>query len=476
MGTFKNLPLYQAEINDESEGMYCISLVDFPATESNFLAFAEAKQLLKYSVEDEDKHLVFGLVMAANLPIYRYDDVRGEYFITYSKETIAQMAQKYLADGYQNNCDTMHNFEMEDGIEMRQIFIKDTERGVNPTGFEAYEDGSLFAEFHIDNQDVWDSIKNGEFKGFSLAGAFEVVPTEDNNKSKKDNSIMSKLLNAFAKLLVKFGQITTDKAVLVWTGDEDLKAGDEVFVENENGEMVAPEDGDYTTEDEKVITVKEGKVEAIVDPKADVDEEDEKPAEEPAPAEDAEFAAFKAEVQKFEESYDEKIQKIAAAVIAEGEDAYLIEAGDEYAVKAVWTEDGIHYFKYAISWDEEGNVIVGENEEVKEAFIPVETEEPATEEETPVEEQMAEEEKPAEEEKTEEEEPAEDKDARIAELEAEIAEKDTKIAELEAEIEKLKEEPAEPIAEEFKKATQSKGSSKLDKMCDAIAKSRELFK
>ena len=49
MTTFNGLPLWEAKINinDEETGMFCISLVEAPATESNFLAFSEDKELLK---------------------------------------------------------------------------------------------------------------------------------------------------------------------------------------------------------------------------------------------------------------------------------------------------------------------------------------------------------------------------------------------------------------------------------------------
>ena len=79
----------------------------------------------------------------------------------------------------------------------------------------------------------------------------------------------------FRSILTKLGSVATDKAVLNWDGDEDLVAGMEVFVEveNENGdiEYVAPEDGDYTTEDGKIIKIVEGKVAEIIDPSAEVD-------------------------------------------------------------------------------------------------------------------------------------------------------------------------------------------------------------
>lgn len=92
---------------------------------------------------------------------------------------------------------------------------------------------------------------------------------------------LEKIKAELAKLLIKNSVVKTDKAVLEYDG-EDLVAGADVFVTNENGDKVPAEDGEYTTEDNKVITVKDGKVEAIVDPSAEVDaEEDEKKEDEP---------------------------------------------------------------------------------------------------------------------------------------------------------------------------------------------------
>lgn len=77
---------------------------------------------------------------------------------------------------------------------------------------------------------------------------------------------------------IKFGSVKTDKAVLVFDGEE-LVEGMEVYVLDENGEAIPAEDGDYTVEDGKVIKVVEGKVAEIIDPEAEVAEE---PVEETA--------------------------------------------------------------------------------------------------------------------------------------------------------------------------------------------------
>lgn len=91
---------------------------------------------------------------------------------------------------------------------------------------------------------------------------------------------------SLAKMLAKFSEIATDKAVLIKSDEGDFKAGDEVYVANEAGDYEMAPDGEYTTEDGKVIVVKEGKIESITDPKAEVEAEEEVPSpdgsEEPA--------------------------------------------------------------------------------------------------------------------------------------------------------------------------------------------------
>ena len=94
-------------------------------------------------------------------------------------------------------------------------------------------------------------------------------------------SKLEKIKAELAKLLIKYSVVKTDKAVLEYDGEE-LVAGMDVYITDENGDKVAAEDGEYITEDNKVITVKDGKVESIVDKAAEVDaEEEEKKEDEP---------------------------------------------------------------------------------------------------------------------------------------------------------------------------------------------------
>lgn len=192
------LPIYKATIQDDETGMFAISLVDDPAVESNFLYFNNDKKPMMFAVQNEEKRLVRGVIMECDKLIYRRTSEGYEYYITFDEPTIRLMAQKYLADGFQNNVDTMHNGQLESGVQMVQWFISDKEHGVNPEGFEDIADHSLFAEFHVSNDEIWSSIKDGTFRGFSLAGFFEPVPVEAQKQEPKNN-----VLNDIEDLLDK---------------------------------------------------------------------------------------------------------------------------------------------------------------------------------------------------------------------------------------------------------------------------------
>lgn len=286
--TIDNIPVYNATISDEETGMFKISLVDEPAVMSNFLAFDKTRKPLMYAIANEEKRIVRGVVMRADFPIYRYDEKFGEYYIIYKADTIRQMAEKYLLESRQNDVNLMHEENSDvDGVQMVQYFIKDTGAGVNPTGFEDIADGSLFAEFHIVNDEVWEQVKDGTFKGYSLEGVFDLVPEQDEERVESivdslegkfnklfKNFNMSKFKRfkaALAKVLAEFANVTTDKGVLSWDGEDDLKAGDSVFVEDAEGNRTPAEDGDYKTTDGKVIKVVDGKVSEITDAEAEVD-------------------------------------------------------------------------------------------------------------------------------------------------------------------------------------------------------------
>ena len=190
----KNIPIYKALIEDEGAGMYTISLVTNPAVESNFIYFNEQKKPLHFKVENEEKRVVTGVIMRCDFPIYRIAPDGTEYYITFDKQTIEKMCEKWLKDGFQSNVNLQHNPNAYvDGVYLKEVYMKDIERGINPMGFEDIENGSLFGTYHILNDEVWELVKSGEFKGFSLEGYFNTIEVEMSAEDKDFQEIMDML-------------------------------------------------------------------------------------------------------------------------------------------------------------------------------------------------------------------------------------------------------------------------------------------
>ena len=454
--TIGGIPVYDAIISDEETGMFRISLVDDPAVMSNFQAFDAHKKPMMYAIQDEEKRLVRGCIMRSDFPIYRRDEKMGEYYVIYKAEEIRKMAEKYLMEGRQNDVNLMHQEGSDvDGVQMVQYFIKGD--GIQVDGFDDCADGSLFGEFHVVNDDIWAEIKAGTYKGFSLEGVFDLVPEQNKDEIQeivdlldgafkrifKPNTFMSKLSKfkaALAKMLQEFGNVTTDKGIISWDGDEDLKAGDSVYVEDSEGNRTPAPDGDYKTDDNKVIVVVEGKVSEIKDAEAEIESDfietdkgklewdnededlkagdavyitDEEGNRNPAPdgdytTEDGKvikvsdgkvteivdpkaqvseeevkakrISKFKKIKQAFEESFDTKMRKISNAIAAviDTENFYLVDAGEDFGVVETWNEDWTesHYFRYAITWNEDGTAKAADPVEVKLMFVPMDMESP----------------------------------------------------------------------------------------------------
>lgn len=393
------IPVFEALVGDENDGMVRISLVDLPAVMSDWQKFA-GQQPQTFAIQSEEQRLIRGVIMRADFPIYRRDD-RGEYYIIYRADTIREMAQKYLAENRANRVDTMHDGQEVDGVEMVQFFIKDTEKGVNPAGFEDIADGSLFAEFHCTNDEVWEQVKAGTFRGFSLEGFFSFQPDTDqpgideivdglagqfseqlktdraNTMSKIAKTLerLRELLEADAATRVTMGRVTTDRGVLIWPGEEDLKAGDAVeILTDEDGNTAPAEDGDYITDDGKTIVVENGQVAEIRDPEAEVAPQGEEA--QPSEEQEARKAERMARQQKFSESYSEKERKIWDAILAKmttGFDGYIVDAGDNFAVADIWdmVEGHEKFYRYAVTWNEDGSANVSDPVEVRQAFVPL---------------------------------------------------------------------------------------------------------
>lgn len=180
----KTLPLFKIAVTQSTEGIDKMSLVAAPAVESDFLKFSK-EQPIRLSV-DEDQHIVLGVALRCDYPIYRRSASGQEFYVMFDTASIKTIYEKFMKNP--NKVNLEHSVDTE-GVYLIQSFIKNTESGINPVGFEDIENGSWFTAYKVENEDVWQKIKTGELNGFSIEGMFTLLDTDIDieQEFKKDN-------------------------------------------------------------------------------------------------------------------------------------------------------------------------------------------------------------------------------------------------------------------------------------------------
>lgn len=152
---------------------------------------------LTFAVQDEEQRIVSGPLMIADLPIYRRDE-EGEYYVMFTGEQIKKIVQRFFKKGYQAKVNIEHGKPAE-GVYMFESYIIDKERGVNPpTGFEDVANGSWFGSFKVENDKLWNEVKAGTFKGFSVEGLFRYEKAGD--IMQKEEQIMAQIFKILAQI------------------------------------------------------------------------------------------------------------------------------------------------------------------------------------------------------------------------------------------------------------------------------------
>jgi hypothetical protein len=149
-----------------------------------------------FRVQNEDKRIVSGPIMVANLPIYRFNEEMGDHYIVFRPETIETIVQRFAKENRNGQANIMHDGVQVDGVFLFESFIID-DRKPTPVGFDKLPNGSWFGSFKVENDEVWQRVKSGEFTGFSVEGLFSYKETD--NVPDKDEELLAKLLNVLAE-------------------------------------------------------------------------------------------------------------------------------------------------------------------------------------------------------------------------------------------------------------------------------------
>jgi hypothetical protein len=179
----------------EAEGISAISLVEFPAIEENFVALSKDQHKVEFRTVDKEKRIIVGLALVPNKLIYRR---RGdyEYNITFSKETVRKASELYLKR-LKNNNTTLEHEELTSGVSVIESWIvEDPSKDKTALYDLNAKEGDWAVVMKVDNDAVWQDVKNGKYLGLSIEGIFS-------DKQEEEMSSLEEMTEEEAALLLQ---------------------------------------------------------------------------------------------------------------------------------------------------------------------------------------------------------------------------------------------------------------------------------
>lgn len=176
---YKGLPVYNITIDfDTDEGLQLVSIVEDPAVVESFLKFSDESVKLIFT-SNEEQHIISGISLLADTPIYRCDETGG-YYVVFTKETIKQLVEKYNKENKTNLTSLQHNGQIISDCVMVESYFIDKQRGICPNEFSHCPDGSWITSYKVTNDELWNEIKtSGTLNGFSVEISCQLVPAKD---------------------------------------------------------------------------------------------------------------------------------------------------------------------------------------------------------------------------------------------------------------------------------------------------------
>ena len=196
-------------VKPSTSDIYAVSLVEDEAVESGFVALSKQKQPMNFKIHNEEKRMLYGVALRANFPIYRCYENEA-FYLTFDANAIERLVNKFMSK-YGQKSFTIDHMEPADGIVITESWlVKDTENDKsNALGLENVSEGSWIIGCKINNDEIWKSIKEGRWHGFSIESWIDMEEIEEFKKikNKKIENKMTVKKNKFEEMIDQIKEI-----------------------------------------------------------------------------------------------------------------------------------------------------------------------------------------------------------------------------------------------------------------------------
>ena len=311
--------LKKYRVKPSTSDVFAVSLVDEPAVDSNFIALSKQKPM-DFKIQDEEKRMLYGVALRADYPIYRiYGE--DEFYLVFDKEAIERLVNKFMSNYGQKNF-TLDHTDFAEGIVITESWIVSDVKNdkASALGLENFSEGSWIIGAKINNDEIWRSVKDGRWGGFSVESWIDMEEIEEFEKITKDNSIedMPEEKNKVEEMFDKIKDIISQ----AFGEEKPVKQEEEVKAEAEPEEQAPAEEPQEPKAEEEKPAEEPKAEDTPADEEEKPAEEEEKPAEE-APVEEQnlsseieslrnEIETLKAENKELKKT-NEKLSKMPSA-------------------------------------------------------------------------------------------------------------------------------------------------------------------
>jgi len=191
------MKLYELLIDENDlllSGVNAISIVENPAIQSDFIALADQKPILLAEV-DKDRQILMGAALIPSKPIYRKDGDE-EYYVYFSKETIAKTAEAFFRNNNQNNATLEHAEVLDNMTVFESWIVEDPDFDKSKKYGLEVPAGTWMVSMKVDDKDVWDNyVKDNKVFGFSIEGKFANVLRKESSDMDFSDQVLDKTLD-----------------------------------------------------------------------------------------------------------------------------------------------------------------------------------------------------------------------------------------------------------------------------------------
>ena len=191
----KTTSIVELVIDDDSQELAidAISLVSAPAIEQDFVYFGKEKNNLTFAKVDEEKRMLVSPALIPNKQIFRYDpNTDSEYYVYFSPDTVRKASELYLKHNNHHKATQEHN-ERVSGVLTIESWIKEGDMDKSKLYGYDLPNGTWFVKMRIDNDSLWQDIKQGNLKGLSIEGYFTDKMEKMSEKAPTDEEILKAL-------------------------------------------------------------------------------------------------------------------------------------------------------------------------------------------------------------------------------------------------------------------------------------------